>query len=620
MISGTFQYGLEWGRLSFRYDPAAVAAVKQIPGARWDKVKRVWLLPTSAIPAMRNLLPRAINITYLPEPLVMPPVVFPPNIIERFRPYQLHGAAALATYPGFMLSFDLRTGKTITVLGAAAGLMTTGAIDSLVALCPSSVEGEWVRQPKQWIGLDAVVMEGIKPFTDAEVAELAAKPYLLLVCSYELVGRRYKDILRVVAGRKFAVVGDEIQNAKNRKSGRFEAVKALSRDPGCQRRWATTGTSMRNRPSDMWGIFDFIQPGCMGTFFQFAGRYADAREGEFGWDYSGSSNEGELAARLSMMTYRITRADAGQYLPPSERRTFLCTMSKEATAVYRAQEQANAGAIKRALTAADPSAAGVGVLKKLAAATSGAKMPTAIERIQHHCEERGVKALVFATFHESLKRLWDIIEPDIGDGPLEVPAFCAGGWMLPDKRRKVIEAWKQTPGPAVLLANTLSSGIGIDLSDADVAIYLELCWVPADFIQSEGRIQDIHQGKRKSPPLYEYLLCKGTVDADMGLALINKQNVINAVVGHDAESGGVVSALRQSGAVDSSNLTLDREDPNAVDAALDALQRRLLDVDAGSDATSSVGLDLAAAVDAAFTEDVHDGGDEETREAAYGHD
>lgn len=885
MISGTFVYGLEWGTLRFPYSAPAVAAVKEIPGAKWDKVKRVWKLPTNAMPAMLTLLSPHMALQFVKEQINPPQANFPPKVLTAFRPYQLHGACALATYPGFILSFDLRTGKTITALGAASGLLMNHSIDAVLALYPSSVEGEWTRQPKQWVGLDMVALEGVKPFDAAAIEALRVKPYLLLGCSYELIGRRYKDILAIMNGRRFACIADEAQNAKNRKSGRFEALQAIATHPGALYRWATTGTSMRNRPADMWAIFEFIQPGSMGTFFQYAKRYCtppsapvwmgdysfkpigeiragdevigwargpapgrksvgardrdvlqrtrvigvhrheaeivevmmdsgrivyctpdhkwlsnasreiysdtprnveirkrfaagekiasigasvglasatvwniatgasykympakvgrtmmhvvdtdnhhaldvrlagwvagmydgeghgafisqssvanpdthaalgdaltrlgiehslrsdsastvggaqilggragffrflrmvqpirragwdrlllqgkfktpdkvvsikpagrsevvsletetgnyvvygygskncDAREGEHGWDYSGSSNEAELKSRFEMVSYTITRADAGVYLPPSERRTILCSMSKETAMLYRAQEQAHAVEIKRALSGGDNSAS-VGVLKKLAAATSAAKIPTAIERIKYHCEERRVKTLVFATFHESLKALWDVLEPDVGRLPLDVPVFCAGGWQLPDKRRKVIEQWKQTPGPAVLLANTLSSGIGIDLSDADVAIYLELCWVPADFVQSEGRIQDIHQGKRTSPPLYEYLLTKGTVDADMGLALIRKQNVINAVVGRDRESSAMVTALKESGAVDSSNLSLDREDPRAVEAALEALQRRLLGLDS-EDQEMGSRMALAAAVGDAFSD------------------
>lgn len=601
MVQGTFRYGLEWGTLNFRYDPAAVAAVKLIPGRQWDKERKLWRLPMHAIPAMQLVLAGVMQLNLIRDPQPIPELLLPENVISALRPYQLQGVASLVTYPGFILSFDLRVGKTVTALGAAASMLTSRAIDSVLVLYPSSVQGEWVHQPKQWIGLDSIHLEGHTALTDAEVAELVAKPYLMVGCSYELLGKRYEDLIKVFGQRKFAVIADEGQNLKNRRSGRYAGGIALAKLPTCVRRWVLTGTPMRNRPADSWAVFDFVQPGSMGSFFDFAKRYCAAHEGEYGWVYTGTSNEEELAARLAACSYRVTRADAGVYLPQSERQTILCSMNKETARQYAALEQGNAAAIKRALASSEPAAVSVGVLKKLAAATAEAKIPTAVERIKHHCEERRVKTLVMATFHESLKSLWDVLEPESGKGgPLEVPVFVAGGWMLPDKRRKIIDTWKATPGPGVLLANTLSSGIGIDLSDADVCIFLELCWVPADFIQAEGRIQDIHQGKRKTPPLYEYLLTKATVDADMGLALINKQSVINAVVGKDRESGAMAEALRDSGVVNSSNLSLDREDPDAVNKALAALQRRLLGID---DGVGDDNVALAAAVGEAFQEE-----------------
>lgn len=604
MIAGTFTYGPLWGTLRFKYDPAVIEAVKQIPGARWDKNRKVWQLPTNALPAIEVVLRPIMQLQLVREPWDPPRALFPVRVQAAFRPYQMHGACALASYPSFVLSFDLRTGKTVTALGAGAGLMMGNAVDSVLALYPSSVEGEWQKQAKQWADLNMVAMEGIKPFDAEALASLRMQPYLLLGCSYELLGRRYKDILTVMQGRKFVAIYDEAQHAKNKKSGRFEAVSAISRAPGAMYRWATTGTSMRNRPADMWAIFDMVQPDCMGSFFKYAQRYCDSHEGDYGWVYDGSSHEQELGDRFRMFSFTVTRADAGVYLPPSERTTILCSMDKATAAAYSVQERTHAVAIKKALSGGDPAGASVAVLKKLAAATSAAKIPEAVSRIRYHCEERGVKALVFATFHESLKALRDVLTPESGKAPLSIPVFVAGGWKLPDARRKVIDEWKATPGPAVLLANTLSSGIGIDLSDADVAIFLELCWVPADFVQAEGRIQDIHQGKRKSPPLYEYLLCKGTVDADMGLALINKQNVINAVVGRDRESSAMTAALRESGAVDGSNLSLDREDPDAVDRALAALTARLLGTDDAAPMDKEVSAsELASALGEAFSDD-----------------
>jgi hypothetical protein len=161
-------------------------------------------------------------------------------------------------------------------------------------------------------------------------------------------------------------------------------------------------------------------------------------------------------------------------------------------------------------------------------------------------------------------------------GDTTPPHFCAGGWLTPLKRQELVKQWRACPGPAILLVNTLSSGVGIDLSDADGAVFLELAWVPADFLQAEDRIQDVHQGKRQTPPWYEYLIVKDTIDEAMAGALLKKIRSIDKVVGGTVESGQVASTLRGSDVVGASHLGLASTDAETVQAALLAVRDKWL--------------------------------------------
>ncbi len=380
------------------------------------------------------------------------------------------------------------------------------------------------------------------------------------------------------------MIGDEVQMIKNRKAPRTISLLKLAHLPNCVNRWGLTGTPMRNRPRDMWAAFEFINRGSMGGYWSFAKRYAGAVEGAYGWEDDGSTNEAELALRLDTVSYRLTRAQVAGWLPKTDRKIMLCEMSASQRRVYAAKEKAFGGHIGQ-LAGADLDGPGAKALQELATQTVESKLTTAIERLQYHCDERRVKVLVFANFHESLTALWDRLEPGQVPGqpppkmPLTAPTFCAGGWLLPDKRRKVIEQWKACPGPAVLLCNTIASGIGIDLSDAEGAIFLELSWVPADFRQAEDRVVDVHQGKRSVPPWFEYLLVKGTIDEDMAVALLKKVRNIEAVVGADAETGGMASTLRQGGVVERTKLGLTSADPAVIQEALDNFRARFLSDD-----------------------------------------
>jgi SNF2 family DNA or RNA helicase len=349
----------------------------------------------------------------------------------------------------------------------------------------------------------------------------------------------------------------------------------------CVYRWGVTGTPMRNRPRDLFSIFDFIQPGGMGGYWTFAKRYCAAFKDTYGWNDDGESHEEELSDRLRWNSYTVTRAQVASHLPKSERQVIACDMRDAEMKKYRRLEKELASHVASAVKGGGDPDDGKArdALKTLATATSMSKIQTAVERLAYHTS-RGVKVLAFANYHETLSALdtaldtWNQAARDVGD--TVPPHFCAGGWMMPAKRKDVVDKWRACPGPAILLVNTLSSGVGIDLSDADGAVFLELAWVPADFLQAEDRIQDVHQGKRVTPPWYEYLIVKGTIDELMAGALLKKIRSIDTVVGRTVESGQVASVLRDSEVVGSAHLGLASTDEATVQAALLAVRDKWL--------------------------------------------
>lgn len=61
------------------------------------------------------------------------------------------------------------------------------------------------------------------------------------------------------------VVLDEAQNIKNPKAAQTKAVRKLP----AEHRLALTGTPVENRLGDLWSLFQFLQPGYLGTQARF---------------------------------------------------------------------------------------------------------------------------------------------------------------------------------------------------------------------------------------------------------------------------------------------------------------------------------------------------------------
>src|SRR6185369_6508217 len=100
----------------------------------------------------------------------------------------------------------------------------------------------------------------------------------------DLVITSYGSLLRLpwIAGVPWRLaVLDEAQAIKNPDAKQTRAVKQLKAGA----RLALTGTSVENRLSDLWSIFDFVNPGLLGTAKQFTGfakRLGDRPHGSYG--------------------------------------------------------------------------------------------------------------------------------------------------------------------------------------------------------------------------------------------------------------------------------------------------------------------------------------------------
>jgi len=581
--------------LRFSYDPSLVSQLKEIPGAKWHADAKRWSLPldiweTSAAQQFPHTIEAETKFT-------APPLYA--HFRNVLRDYQQRGAEMLLSRPSFLLTMQMRTGKTPTSIAAAASAQGAGKVDTVIVIYPAGVAGEWERQLQKFANIKLHRLTSYENLDQAEIDAMRGESFLWVGCHYEILDQRYMDLHRIIQGRQFAVLADEIHACKNRKAGRTKALRSLSTayfgraefgtgeeavtitSGHCVYRWGVTGTPMRNRPRDLYSIFDFIQPGSMGGYWTFAKRYCAAFKDTYGWNDDGEANEDELAARLKWNSYTVTRAQVAAHLPKSERAVISCDMRDAEMKKYKRLEKQLASQVASAIQGSgDPDTGSArDALKVLAMATSMSKIQTAVERLAFHVS-RGVKVLAFATYHETLSALdtaldtWNKAATDVGD--TTPPHFCAGGWLTPLKRQEVVKQWRSCPGPAILLVNTLSSGVGIDLSDADGAVFLELAWVPADFLQAEDRIQDVHQGKRTTPPWYEYLLVKETIDEAMAAALLKKIRSIDKVVGGTVESGLVASTLRDSGTVGAAHLGLASTDDDTVQAALLAVRDRWL--------------------------------------------
>ena len=201
------------------------------------------------------------------------------------RPYQHEGLSWLRFLTrlglGACLADDMGLGKTIQVLalllGERRGSAERPGAPSLLVV-PASLLGNWRDEAARFA--PSLKLCFLHPaVTDRRrLADIAAAPEAYLAGT-DLVVTTYAMLVRQTWLAEVSwqlVILDEAQAIRNPATRQSRAVRKLT----AAARIALTGTPVENRLADLWALFDFLNPGLLGsrTVFQSFVKSLQARE------------------------------------------------------------------------------------------------------------------------------------------------------------------------------------------------------------------------------------------------------------------------------------------------------------------------------------------------------
>jgi non-specific serine/threonine protein kinase len=194
-----------------------------------------------------------------------PEKLAPPETLNaKLRPYQEDGLNWLwlcaSTGLGACLADDMGLGKTIQVLAALLRKKANHP-DSKPALLvvPASLIGNWEREAATFAPALNLFIAHRQYGEDASSPDLSAD---LIITTYGMLTRLDWP---TETQWSWAIL-DEAQAIKNHATRQSKAVRALKADA----RIALTGTPIENRLGDLWSLFDFLNPGLLGSATQFS--------------------------------------------------------------------------------------------------------------------------------------------------------------------------------------------------------------------------------------------------------------------------------------------------------------------------------------------------------------
>ncbi|KAL8183092.1 UNVERIFIED_CONTAM: hypothetical protein K2H54_015519 [Gekko kuhli] len=410
-----------------------------------------------------------------------------PKVVASLMPFQREGVNFAISREGrLLLADDMGLGKTIQAICIAAYYREEWP---LLVIAPSSVRFTWAEAFRRW--LPSMGPDSISVIATSKDRLLAR---LINVVSFDLLSKMEKQLRTTVQ----VVIVDESHFLKNVKTARCQATLPLLK--AAKRVVLLSGTPAMSRPAELYTQIAAVRPSFFPQFQAFALRYCDAKKRPWGWDYSGSSNLGELKLLLeeSIMIRRL-KTEVLSQLPAKQRRV-----------VVVAPEGMNARTKVELAAAAKQMTRGYKNKREEKEAlilfynrTAEAKIRSIIEYILDLLESGREKFLVFA--HHKL--ILDAISEELHKK--HVGHIRIDGSTSSADRQSLCQEFQFSEKYAVALLSLTAANMGLTFSSANLVVFAELFWNPGILMQAEDRAHRI--GQTSSVDIH-YLVAKGTAD------------------------------------------------------------------------------------------------------------
>ena len=352
-----------------------------------------------------------------------------------------------------LLADEMGLGKTLQ----AIAVILHFKVPTLV-VCPAFLQTEWHRALSKW---------------NAHAT----------VCTYDKVS--HSNVFDLV-------VVDEAHYIKSRESRRSREIVPLILS--ASHALLMSGTPCPNRPEELFNLLHSLRPNIIPDFVSFATRYCKPRRTRYcSFDTRGSDRQTELAWLLNRaFQIRRTKANVLAHLPNKTYQTLHVTADDACVAEIALLKDRMTQALQKS------SALSQTLIMEMYRATCRAKLQSTVQLAATLING---PTLMFAHHQVML----DAMEQQL----LEYRVARIDGSMSIKKRQRVVDALQNNGLDAVVLSMA-AAGVGLTLTNAVNAIFLEIPWNPGTLQQCEDRIHRI--GQTKKCCIY-YILADGTLDA-----------------------------------------------------------------------------------------------------------
>ncbi len=470
----------EKGKNKLRFPPIRAAVLEDLNEAVTVKTDRHW---KNWVQCIRD------SGTYVAE--------LPSTLQAELRDYQVEGYHWLCRLAhwgaGACLADDMGLGKTLQAL---ALLLHRGTGGPALVVAPTSVMFNWQHEARRFAPTLNLKLFGPG---DREAFFDDLGPHDVVVCSYGLLNNEAE---RFQLQHWHTAILDEAQAIKNMTTQRSQAVMGLAADF----RLIMTGTPLENHLGELWNLFQFINPGLLGTHETFQWRFATPIERDHDHDA-----RRQLQRLVQPFMLRRTKDQVLEELPPRTEVTLQVELSRKEAAFYEALRQRALQALKHVKESQHLQVlAEIMRLRRacchprLAIANSpltGSKLHMFGETIDELLENKH-KVLVFSQFVDYLTILREALDRK------GVSYQYLDGSTPARVRDQRVTAFQSGQGD-VFLISLRAGGIGLNLTAADYVLHMDPWWNPAVEAQASDRAHRL--GQQRPVTIYRFVT-QGTIE------------------------------------------------------------------------------------------------------------
>ncbi|HWR73136.1 MAG TPA: DEAD/DEAH box helicase, partial [Nitrospirota bacterium] len=468
------------------------------------------------------------------RPDLAAPVKLGPSFRAELRPYQEKGVRWLAYLHslrfGMCLADDMGLGKTVQVLALLHLLKVRGEKGASLLVIPASLLANWANEIMKFAPDIRFYTAHPAENDSGEVESKEARELDnldLVITTYSMV-QKY-EWLKIYEWKY--VVLDEAQAIKNPGTKQTKAVKQLH----AVNRIAMTGTPVENRLSDLWSLFDFINPGLLGSSQEFS-KFAK----NLNKDPEGYSRLRKVISPYILRRLKTDKTVISDLPNKVEMKTW-SSLSKKQAVLYRKLVDD----LRRAVESTE------GIQRKGIILSSLMKFKQLCNhpdqylgtgafdenesgkfgRLREICEtihEKRERVLVFTQFRE----ITDPLSGFLGEIFQRQGLVLHGGTPV-GKRKEFVSRFQDEDYVPYMVLSLKAGGVGLNLTAANHVIHFDRWWNPA--VENQATDRAFRIGQKKNVLVHKFIT-KGTVEEKIDEMIEGKMKLTNEVIPSGSEA------------------------------------------------------------------------------------